>query len=39
MTEYTAQVLWLRGDQELLDNKYRLRHVLRFDGGIEVPGH
>jgi organic hydroperoxide reductase OsmC/OhrA len=38
MVQYTAQVLWLRGDQDFLSNRYSRRHVLRFDGGIEVPG-
>lgn len=38
MATYTAEVLWLRGDQDFLDNRYSRRHVLRFDGGAEVPG-
>lgn len=38
MADYTAQVLWSRGDQEFLDNRYSRAHVLRFDGGIDVPG-
>lgn len=38
MAEYTAETLWLRGDQEFLDKRYSRRHLLRFDGGIEVPG-
>jgi organic hydroperoxide reductase OsmC/OhrA len=38
MAEYTAQVLWSRADQNFLDNRYSRRHLLRFDGGIEVPG-
>jgi organic hydroperoxide reductase OsmC/OhrA len=38
MTPYTAQTLWLRGEQNFLDNRYSRRHVLRFDGGVEVAG-
>ena len=38
MAEYTTQVLWSRGDQNFLDDRYSRRHLLRFDGGIEVPG-
>lgn len=36
--EYKATVLWQRGEQLFTDNKYSRGHVLRFDGGIEVPG-
>jgi organic hydroperoxide reductase OsmC/OhrA len=38
MGEYTAEVLWERGDQQFVDGAYCRRHVLRFDGGISVPG-
>lgn len=38
MSEYTAEVAWQRGDQPFLDHRYSRRHLLRFDGGIEVPG-
>ena len=38
MTPYTAETLWLRGEQNFLDNRYSRKHVLRFDGGVEVPG-
>jgi organic hydroperoxide reductase OsmC/OhrA len=38
MTPYTAQTLWLRGEQNFLDNRYSRKHVLRFDGGVGVPG-
>lgn len=38
MTPYTAETLWLRGEQKFLDNRYSRKHVLRFDGGVEVPG-
>lgn len=38
MARYTAEVLWVRGDQDFLDKRYSRRHTLRFDGGAEVPG-
>jgi organic hydroperoxide reductase OsmC/OhrA len=38
MAIYTAEVLWLREEQDFLDNLYSRKHVLRFDGGLEVPG-
>jgi organic hydroperoxide reductase OsmC/OhrA len=38
MANYHAEVLWTRGSQAFLDNRYSRRHLLRFDGGIEVPG-
>ncbi len=38
MTPYIAQILWLRGEQNFLDNRYSRKHLLRFDGGVEVPG-
>ena len=38
MTTHTSQTLWLRGEQNFLDNRYSRQHVLRFDGGSEVAG-
>lgn len=38
MANYIAEVHWNRGDQNFLDNQYSRQHLLRFDGGIEVPG-
>ncbi len=38
MATYTAEILWSRGDQDFLGNKYSRRHTLRFDAGIDVPG-
>jgi organic hydroperoxide reductase OsmC/OhrA len=38
MAEYTAEVLWQRDDQPFTDNRYRRRHLIRFDGGAELPG-
>lgn len=37
MATHTASVLWERGEQRFLDNRYSRAHVLRFDGGTEVP--
>jgi organic hydroperoxide reductase OsmC/OhrA len=38
MTTYTAEILWSRSEQKFIDGRYSRRHILRFDGGIEVPG-
>jgi organic hydroperoxide reductase OsmC/OhrA len=39
MSEYTAEILWERDPaQDFLGNTYSRKHLLRFDGGIEVPG-
>jgi organic hydroperoxide reductase OsmC/OhrA len=38
MGHYTAEVLWLRAEQHFLDNRYGRAHLIRFDGGLEVPG-
>ena len=38
MAQHTAQVLWHRGDQDFLDNRYSRKHLIRFDGGIEIAG-
>jgi organic hydroperoxide reductase OsmC/OhrA len=38
MSHYSAQTLWDRRDADFLDNRYSRRHLLRFDGGLEVPG-
>ncbi len=38
MHEYTAEVLWSRGDQPFVDNRYSRTHRWRFDGGVEIPG-
>ena len=35
---YTAQVVWERGSQPFVDNRYSRRHVIRFDGGVEIAG-
>jgi organic hydroperoxide reductase OsmC/OhrA len=38
MSEYTAEVLWQRNEQDFLGNRYSRKHLLRFDGGVEVAG-
>ena len=35
---HTATVVWERGDEPFVDNRYSRRHVIRFDGGAEMPG-
>lgn len=38
MSTYTAQLVWERGTQDFLSQKYSRRHRIRFDGGAEVLG-
>jgi organic hydroperoxide reductase OsmC/OhrA len=39
MSEYSARIAWHRSsDEAFTDNRYSRRHVLRFDGGAEIPG-
>ncbi|MGK2900387.1 MAG: OsmC family protein [Burkholderiaceae bacterium] len=39
MSEYGAEIVWERdAAQDFLGNRYSRRHLLRFDGGVEVPG-
>jgi organic hydroperoxide reductase OsmC/OhrA len=38
MTHHTVQVLWQRGGQDFLGNRYSRRHLIRFDGGAEMAG-
>jgi organic hydroperoxide reductase OsmC/OhrA len=38
MSTYTATIVWERGEQAFLDRRYSRRHLMRFDGGAEVPG-
>lgn len=38
MSTYTAEVLWNRGDADFASGRYSRRHLLRFDGGVEVTG-
>ncbi|WP_291995465.1 OsmC family protein [Candidatus Accumulibacter sp. ACC003] len=36
MAEYFAHLLWRRGDEDFLGNRYSRKHLLRFDGGLEI---
>jgi organic hydroperoxide reductase OsmC/OhrA len=38
MSQYGVEVLWSRNNQNFLDNRYSRKHLLKFDGGIEVAG-
>lgn len=38
MAQYTADIVWQREGQDFLDNRYSRKHLLRFDGGVEVAG-
>jgi organic hydroperoxide reductase OsmC/OhrA len=41
MSTYTAETIWTRAGaspQEFLASRYSRRHLLRFDGGVEVAG-
>jgi organic hydroperoxide reductase OsmC/OhrA len=38
MAQYTTEILWERGGQDFLSNRYSRKHVLRFDGGAELAG-
>jgi organic hydroperoxide reductase OsmC/OhrA len=38
MTTYGIEVLWLRNEQDFIGNRYSRKHLLRFDGGVEVAG-
>jgi len=35
---YEVEVSWSRGNQPFVDHRYSRKHLLRFDGGVEVPG-
>ena len=37
MSTYTAQLVWERGNQDFLSNKYSRRHQISFDGGATMP--
>lgn len=38
MSRYTADLSWQRGEQDFLSGRYSRRHLIRFDGGVELPG-
>ena len=37
MAEYSATIVWNRGDAPFIDNRYSRQHRWLFDGGVEVP--
>lgn len=37
MAQHSAEILWQRGEQRFLDNRYSRAHSWRFDGGLELP--
>lgn len=37
MSEYRAELAWERHGAVFVDGCYSRRHVLRFDGGLEIP--
>lgn len=37
MAQHSATIIWLRGEQPFLDNRYSRAHHWQFDGGLEVP--
>lgn len=38
MSHYTTQIAWQRNGQDFTGNRYSRRHLIRFDGGVELPG-
>lgn len=38
MSTYTATILWQRNGAAFTDQRYSRAHVMKFDGGAEVPG-
>ena len=38
MANHLAEIIWERGDQDFLSGRYSRKHLLRFDGGVEVAG-
>ena len=38
MAQYTAEISWHRDGQDFLSSRYSRKHLMRFDGGIEVVG-
>jgi len=35
--QYTAEIIWTRGEQDFLGKRYSRLHLWRFDGGVEIP--
>lgn len=38
MSDHLLELVWERGEQAFVDMKYRRRHRILFDGGLEVAG-
>ncbi|MES2190582.1 MAG: OsmC family protein [Pseudomonadota bacterium] len=38
MSVYTAEIIWARGDGDFASGRYSRKHMMRFDGGIDVAG-
>jgi organic hydroperoxide reductase OsmC/OhrA len=40
MSHYVAETIWTReaSERDFLANRYSRRHLLRFDGGVEIAG-
>lgn len=38
MSQYSARIVWSRGDQVFTDRRYSRAHRLHFDGGAELAG-
>ena len=38
MSEHHATILWHRGEQDFLSQRYSRKHLIRFDSGLEIPG-
>jgi organic hydroperoxide reductase OsmC/OhrA len=38
MSTYTAELVWERGEQDFLSNRYSRRHLIYLDGGLTIPG-
>ncbi|MES2509043.1 MAG: OsmC family protein [Pseudomonadota bacterium] len=38
MSVYTAEIVWTRDDADFASGRYSRKHLLRFDGGVEVAG-
>jgi organic hydroperoxide reductase OsmC/OhrA len=37
MSNYSAEILWSRGEAVFTDNRYSRKHLWSFDGGVDVP--
>jgi organic hydroperoxide reductase OsmC/OhrA len=38
MSTYIAELVWERGEQDFLSNRYSRRHNIHLDGGLTIPG-